>query len=209
MIRIDASVPIGSDTPVWQGDPQVETSLLSSIAKGAANDVTLLKMTTHAGTHVDAPKHFIVGAKGVDEMDLDVLIGPAFVLDLPEVTDLIEAAHVKLAPQCERLIFRTANTTRKLMRRKEFCTGYASIGETAAKELVSRGVRLAGIDYLSVESFNGSSHVVHDTLLKAGVIPLEGLDLTDVEGGWWTLICLPAKLQGADGSPARVIFERR
>lgn len=208
VIRIDASVPIGPDTPVWPGDPPVELRRVSSIAAGNASNVTHASFSAHAGTHLDAPCHFIDCDRGVDTLDLDALIGPAYVLDMGEFSGGIEASHLEDVPECQRLILRTSNTTRALMRRSEFTPDYAHLTESAATWLVERGVRLVGVDYLSIEGFRTGSHIVHDTVLAAGIIAVEGLDLTDVSGGWWRIICLPAKFQGADGSPARVVFER-
>lgn len=208
VIQIDASVPIRSGMPVWPGDAPVNLELTSSIADGDACNVTLARFSVHTGTHVDAPAHFIAGGGGVEGLPLGALIGPAYVLDLGDHQGALEAHHLSQTPPCERLVLRTGNTRRGLMGKDTFSEDYAHLAESAAMWLVESGVRLIGVDYLSVEGFNTGSHVVHDTLLGAGVVALEGLDLTDVEGGWWNLICLPSKLQGADGSPARVVFQR-
>lgn len=205
---IDASVSISEDMSVWPGDPRVQLERVSSIEDGAACNVTLASFTVHAGTHLDAPCHFIRDGFGVDAIALDVLIGRAYVLDLGDHHGAIHQADIDRAPECERLVLRTGNTRRGLMRSREFHTDYAHLAEDAAELIVRRSIRLVGIDYLSVEGFNAPSHAVHDILLGNEVIAVEGLDLTEVDEGWWKLICLPTKLKGSDGSPARVVFRR-
>ncbi|MCC6483722.1 MAG: cyclase family protein [Armatimonadetes bacterium] len=206
--RVDASVPLGPGTPVWPTDPPVELQRISSIRNGDSCNLTHARFSAHAGTHLDAPCHFVDCDEGVDTLNLDTLIGPAYVLDLAQHRGAIEANDLQNTPECQRLILRTSNTTRGLMRIRDFTRDYAHIGESGARWLVERGIRLIGVDYLSIEGFNTGSHTVHDIVLGARVIAVEGLDLTDVGGGWWKMICLPAKFAGADGSPARVVFER-
>ena len=178
------------------------------MADGDSCNVTRLDMGVHTGTHVDAPSHFVSGGSTVEGMALDVLIGPAYVIDLPDVRDSVTAEDLAAAPKCERLILRTANTARGLLTSDSFCEDFAHISGEAAAAIVERGIRLVDVDYLSVEGFRSGSHAVHDTLLGAGIVLVEGLDLREVSGGWWRIVCLPLKLEGADGSPARVLFER-
>lgn len=208
MIRVDATLPIRPGMAVWPGDGGVVFTRTSSMADGDSCNVTRLDMGVHTGTHVDAPSHFIAAGQSVDAMDLDVLIGAAFVLDLPDVRDSVTAEDLAAAPECERLILRTANTARSLLSSAAFCEDFTHISRPAAAAIAERGIRLVGVDYLSVEGFRSGSHAVHDTLLGAGIVLVEGLDLRDVSGGWWWMACVPLKLEGADGSPARVIFER-
>ena len=193
---------------VWPGDGGVVLTKTSSMADGDSCNVTRLEMGVHTGTHVDAPSHFVLGGSTVEAMALDALIGPAYVLDLPDVRDSVMAEDLAAAPACERLILRTANTARGLLTSESFCEDFAHISGAAAAAIAERGIRLVGVDYLSVEGFRPGSHAVHDTLLEAGIVLVEGLDLREVSGGLWRIVCLPLKLEGADGSPARVIFER-
>ncbi len=196
------------DTPVWEGDPPVVVEQVGSMERGDPCNVSRLSLPVHAGTHLDAPVHFLRQGAGVEQLPLDILIGPVFVLGIEDVDGSIEPSHLRDLPECERLVLRTGNTRRTLMRRREFSRDYASLSPEAARWIVERGVRLVGTDYLSVERFAPPEPVVHRTLLEAGVIPVEGLDLTDVQPGWWELICLPLRISGSDGSPVRAVFRR-
>lgn len=207
-LRVDASLPIGEGMPVWPGDGGVLFQATSSMAAGDSCNVTRISLGVHTGTHIDAPSHFVAGAGTVDAVALDALIGPAFVLDLPDVDGPISASGIAEAPECERLVLRTGNTRRRLLHQPAFREDYAHLDESAAGEIVRRGIRLIGVDYLSVEGFATGTSAVHDALLSAGVVAVEGLDLEQVTGGWWRILCLPLKLEGLDGSPARVVFER-
>lgn len=207
-LYVDATVPLGALTPVWETDPPVSVERISSFDEGGSCNITRIALSVHAGTHLDAPCHFLPDGASVEQLDPDALCGPAFVMDLRDVAGAIEPANLEGLPRCERLILRTANTSRSLMRSRNFTRDYAHLSLSAAKILIDRGIRLVGIDYLSVERFAPSEPAVHRALLRAGIIPVEGLDLTDVEPGWWELLCLPLKIAGSDGSPVRALFRR-
>jgi arylformamidase len=205
---VDASVSLSPNTPVWPGDPDVELTRRRSFEAGDGCNLTYASLSLHAGTHLDAPRHFIDGEIGVDQLDLQSLIGPCYVLDMGDYSGGIAAEHLNEVPACDRLVFRTSNTQRGLMHTKTFIEDYTHIAESAAREIVKRGIKLVGVDYLSIEGYKTGSHVVHQVILGANIVAVEGLDLTHVSGGWWELICLPAKFAGVDGAPTRAIFQR-
>jgi len=206
----DVSVPISAATPVYPGDPGVEIKQWAALAGGDAANVTLLNFGAHTATHVDAPSHFIEGAPKVDAMPLDALLGPARVVVIPEEVDAITAAH--LAAQnlrgATRVLFKTRNSAFWRETGEGFRRDFTYVAPDAARALVRSGVRLVGIDYLSVEKFQAEKFETHETLLSSGVVIVEGLDLREVEGGDYELICLPLKLAGGtgDGAPARAVL---
>ena len=201
----DISLTIYPGMLAWPGQPQVEIDTVKSIAQGGSSNVLLLHIGTHTATHVDAPRHFIPGAPGVDSISPEVLIGPARLLQLPEVhlidRSLLEGLELK---GVERLLFGTRNSA--LLKQESFEQDYAAISEDAAHYLVDMGIKLVGIDYLSVEKYHNESRPVHHILLRAGVVIIEGLDLTEVPPGDYELLCLPLKIKDSDGSPARVFL---
>ncbi len=206
----DATVLLRPNMPTYPGEHGPELTLIKSRARGDEADVRAVSMGLHTGTHVDAPTHFIDGGAGIDRLPLDVLIGPCRVVDVdarPNVTaDELGAALGDRPP--ERLLLRTRNSsaTPSLWDRDEFDPSFAAIGHDAAHWLVEHGVRLVGIDYLSVEPFDAAEPDTHRTLLGASVVIVEGRDLRRVEPGSYDLYCLCAKFEGADGSPARVVL---
>ena len=165
--------------------------------------------TVHVGTHVDAPLHYFADGAGVEGISLDALIGEAFVVQIPPTQERItrEVLENVDPPPGERLLFRTRNSDRwPEANRKEFFEDYVAFSEDAAQWLVARGVRTVGIDYHSVEMYDAKDRPVHRCLLSAGVVILEGLDLSGVMAGRYQLVCLPLKLVGVDGAPARAIL---
>jgi arylformamidase len=204
MELIDVSVPIRPGMPVYEGNPEVRFERAQAIADGAAANVSRLDFGVHTGTHVDAPVHFIEGGAGVDQVALDALIGPALVIDATAVDEVIDAVALeRLDPpaDAERLLFKTTNS--ELWGRDRFTPEFVRLGDDAARVLVERGVRLVGIDYLSV-----GKRGAHLALLGAGVVVLEGLDLRFVAPGSYGLICLPLRIVGSDGGPARALLTR-
>lgn len=197
----DVSVVVKPEMPIWDGDPRVRLQRILALASGDPANVSELCCGVHTGTHVDAPNHFIEGAPGVDSLDTAALVGPARVVDLRTVESLIDAAALSRVDLggTTRLLFKTRNS--ELWERPDFEPDHVSIAPDGAQVLVSSGVRLVGIDYLSV-----GSPETHRILLGAGVVCLEGLDLRAVEPGSYELFCGPIKLEGADGAPARVLL---
>jgi arylformamidase len=193
----DVSVPVRGGMVTYPGDPEVHVALAASIAGGDVVNLTRIDFGLHSGTHVDAPVHFIDGAPGVDAIPLEVLVGPCEVVEAPDLS----AESVAAAPQVDRILFKTPNS--ELWARDEFADDFARLDRAGAKLLVERGVRLVGVDYLSV-----GDEDAHHVLLEAGVVPVEGLDLRAVGPGSFELVCLPLRVVGADGAPARTILIR-
>jgi arylformamidase len=192
----DVSVPLRTGMVVYPGDPTMSITRAMSLAAGDIANVSQMELGVHTGTHVDAPLHFFDGAPAVEALDLDVLVGPAQVVEVAGTGD-IEADAVPEGT--ERVLFKTRNSA--AWAEEGFYEDYAAISPEAASRLVAAGVRLVGVDYLSVGSVE-----THETLLRAGVIAVEGLDLRGIEPGAYTLVCLPLKLVGSDGAPARAIL---
>jgi arylformamidase len=190
---IDISVPVRPGMVTYPGDPEVRLERVTSIAEGAIANISRLDFGVHTGTHVDAPLHFVDGAAGAEALPLDVLVGPCVVVDG------LEPAAVPAG--AERVLFKTPNSL--LWEREEFAEEFVKLDEEAARTLVGNGVRLVGIDYLSI-----GDEEAHHVLLEAGVVPVEGLDLRGVEPGEYRLVCAPLKLVGSDGAPARVLLLR-
>jgi arylformamidase len=206
---IDVTLPVSANLPVWPGDdgPRLERSL--TIAGGAPANVSRLATGVHVGTHVDAPVHFIDGAEGVETLPLEAMVGPCLVVEIggaPEITRAhLDAANVPAGT--ERLLIKTGNS--KLWNRLDhpFYEDFAALTPDAARWVVERRIRLIGIDYLSIQRYRGDpEYATHHTLLGAGVVIVEGLDLRSVAPGRYGLACLPMKLVGSDGAPARVIL---
>jgi arylformamidase len=212
----DISVPIGQGMPSWPTNPPVRITPVKEIDAGGSSNVTELEMNTHTGTHVDAPAHFIGGGATVDRIGLDVLVGPCVVLQDtaadaldPEVVErlLEDARRDGWLGQAghDRILFKTRSSA--LWDLPDFSKDYVSLDEGGARVLLERGVRLVGVDYLSVERFGGTGEV-HRLLLGGGIVAVEGLDLRDVEAGVYELACLPLKIAGADGAPCRAMLRR-
>jgi arylformamidase len=207
-VRIyDVSVGISPQMPVWPGDPPVKLERTREIAKGANANVSRLELGVHVGTHVDAPSHFIDGAPTVETLSMKVLNGRAYVIDLPEAevldAETLEAAGIP--PRTRRMLFKTRNSEFWPSEGSEFRPDFVGVDKSGAEWLVKKGVQLVGIDYLSIAPYK-QSRPTHRVLLDAGVVVIEGLDLREVGRGRYTLHCLPLKIMGSDGAPARVIL---
>ncbi len=205
----DVSVSLSSDLPVWPGDPDVAVEPAARIARGDVCNVSRLALSSHTGTHVDAPWHFVDGAAKLDEIPPQRWIGPCFVARVPEDARRVELAHMEAAgipPGTERLLLRTANSARWRPGKLTFDEHYVALSPVAARWVVERGIGLVGIDYLSIEAFDDLAHETHLTLLGNGVLIVEGLNLGAIEPGPYTLLCLPLPLAGGDGAPAHVLL---
>jgi arylformamidase len=205
----DVSVPISPQMPVWPGDPPVQIECVASINKGDPANLTRLSLGAHTGTHVDAPYHFFEKGLKVDQLPLSTLIGTAYVLEVhPEertmtATDL---GSLGLPSTIQRLLLKTDNSYLWEGGLLEFERSFIHLSGDAARWIVKRGIKLIGVDYLSVDSFDSGDKVVHHTLLKAGVVIIEGLNLSHVTQGVYQLYCLPLKIVDSDGAPARVVL---
>lgn len=204
----DITVPISETVPIYAGDPAVSFDVCKSIKKGDAANVSQICFGVHTGTHVDAPNHFIEGTRRVDQLDLDKLIGNCRVIQIDESVDAIEPHHLGDLGGVERVLFKSRNSAFWNEPEKGFRTDFTYISPDAALSLADHGIKLAGIDYLSVEKFGSEDFATHITLLEKEVVILEGVDLREVHPGYYELICLPLKYIGAtgDGSPARTIL---
>ncbi len=208
MRTYDITLTITDGMVVWPGDPQVEISQIAAIADGEEANVSYMKLGVHTGTHVDAPKHFIDSGETVDRLDIDMLTGRAYVLHLPDDVDLITKEVVEasaIPPRTKRVLFRTRNSEHWRKEHTIFDENYVGLDPEAAAYLIQRGVKLVGVDYLSVAPYEDSSPT-HLVLLEAGVVIVEGLNLSEVSQGRYTMYCLPMKIDGSDGAPARAIL---
>jgi arylformamidase len=204
----DISLTVTPDLPTWPGDPPIVVDRFVKMEEGAPNNVTRISMCAHVGTHVDAPYHFLGGnTPTVDELSLKTLTGRVYVLEMLGV-NLITAKALEKAeipPRTRRLIFKTRNTALWSNPAHPFKTDFVALSPDGAQFLVERGVKLVGVDYLSVAPYTDPIPT-HQILLKAGVVVIEGLNLSQVSQGRYSLYCLPMKLAGSDGAPARAIL---
>ena len=203
---IDISVPLYSGMVHWPGDPEFHSELAKSLASGDVCNVTKLSSSVHIGTHMDAPRHFLQNGVGIDQMPLDAVLGPCRVLEIkdPEAIKPAELREQNLQPR-ERILFKTVNSARA-WKTDEFIQDFVYVSKEAAQFLVERQVQTVGVDYLSVGGFFKDGIETHHILLGAEVWIIEGLNLSGVEPGPYELICLPIKLRGSDGAPARAIL---
>jgi arylformamidase len=211
MTIYDISLTISPSLPTWPGDPPLELQQIESMDQGASANVTRLSAAVHLGTHVDAPHHFINDGRTVEALPLDVLTGPCYVLQLPDGIEAITAEvldRTEITGDMERVLFGTRNSHWWARGETQFQTDFVAITEDGAEWLVERGVKLVGVDYLSVAPYQDSVPT-HTVLLKAGVVVVEGLNLAQIVRGFYDLYCLPLKIAGADGAPARAILIQR
>src|SRR5215470_9439262 len=205
---IDLTVGIRHEMVHYPGDPGVQLRHAKHLDRGDPATVSHLSLGVHTGTHVDAPVHFIAGAPGVDEFSIDAMIGPARVIELLD-KEVCTAEHLAAYDirAGERILLRT-NNSHRCWNVDAFVEDYAHIDTSAARMLAERRVRMVGIDYLSIGRGNEGPEV-HRILLGAGIVILEGLDLSQVDAGFYDIVCLPLKILGGDGAPARVAVRRR
>ena len=209
-IYYDVTLPISPKMPVWPGDPPIRIERVASITQGNKVNVSRMEIGTHLLTHVDAPRHLIDQGLTVDRLPLDLLIGPAVVVEPRYEGNLITATDLgELGIRnTERVLIKTRNSDLWMGGPYDFETDFVSLSKDAAPWLVSKGIKLLGVDYLSVEAFDSQELEVHHTLLENEVVILEGLNLSQVPEGRYQLICLPFKVRDGDGAPARVVLMR-
>lgn len=208
MTIFDISLTISPTLPTWPGDPGIELEQTESMDKGGDVNVTRMNMGVHTGTHVDAPHHFLNDKRTVEQLALDVLTGPCYVVQLPDGVEAITSevlARTEITPDMKRILFGTRNSRLWSKGETKFQTDFVAITEDGAEWLVEHGVQLVGVDYLSVAPYEDSTPT-HEVLLKAGVVVVEGLNLSQVMRGFYELYCLPLKIAGSDGAPARAIL---
>jgi len=203
----DVSIPLQPGVTCWPGDPGFEMCNELRIAAGDECNLTSIRMSAHTATHVDAPWHFVDDGSTVETLDLATLIGAAVVVDLGDATVVTPAVldAARVPPNTERLLLRTSNSEAWRDSRADFMRDFVALDAEAAQWVVDRGIRLIGVDYLSVQRFDDPPDT-HRILLRARTVIVEGLDLSGVEAGRYRFICLPLKLVGSDGAPARAVL---
>ncbi len=207
---IDISLELPEGSPVWPGDPGFSRVVVSE-SGGGRSEVARLELSSHLGTHLDTPAHFMPGGRRVGDYPPERFILPARVVDIPGVA-VVSAGDlddVDLA-EGQALVLKTANTTTGRCRSGRFEEDFVGIDESAARWLADRRVPLVGIDYLSIEPYRQGPHPhrVHVTLLEADVLILEGVDLTDVTPGKYLLSCPPLRIPAAEATPVRAMLLR-
>lgn len=208
---VDVSVPLREGMPGWPGQVGFERHVDRSTDAGDRVTISTLRFGAHTGTHMDAPVHFLAGGAGIDAIDLDACIGPAFVADLTDVEGAISADDLEgvgVPGGTTRLLAKTPNSGWSSS--SEFEEGFVAFDGSGAEWCVERGVRFVGIDYLSIEPFGSGDrgNPAHKAFLGGGVVVCEGLDLAAVEPGEWEVIALPIRVVDGDGAPARVVLRR-
>lgn len=203
----DLSLPLQEGMSVWPGDPTFRLERWSMLQANGAN-VSRLELGTHTGTHVDAPAHLLPQGATVDALPWEALLGPAWVVELPQA-GIITATDLQTLPwpaKCRRVLFKTQNSCRDARPQTAFPTDYVALAPDAAAWLVAQGVLLVGLDAPSVDPWEEGAGAAHRILLEAGVVIVEGLQLSQVPSGVYELICLPLRILGGDGAPARAIL---
>ncbi|HEU5327518.1 MAG TPA: cyclase family protein [Thermomicrobiales bacterium] len=206
----DISAPLVPGLPVWPGDPATEVAPVLRVARGEGANVSRLTLGTHTGTHCDPPRHFFDAGAPAGALALETLIGPAAVLDLTHCSGIITAAELdaaRIPPTATRLLFKTRTAPWWTANDGVFDPDFTGLSLDGARWLVAHGIRLVGIDTLSIERFDAPpGEPVHIALLTAGIVILEGLDLSQIAAGDYTLIFLPLKLHEGDGGPGRAVL---
>ncbi|HEY2982189.1 MAG TPA: cyclase family protein [Anaerolineales bacterium] len=208
MTIYDISLTITPSLPVWPSDPPIKLEQVASMDNGAHANVSRLSAGVHTGTHVDAPHHFLNDGRTVESLPLDILTGPCYVVQVPDDIEVLSAETLDGIPipkDTTRILFGTRNSHLWARGVTAFQKDFVAVTEDGAQWLVERGMKLVGVDYLSVAPF-GESVPTHTILLQAGVVVVEGLNLAEVPRGFYELYCLPLKLGGSDGAPARAIL---
>jgi arylformamidase len=202
----DISVPIRSGGLVYPGNPEIDISLQQAVAKGASANVSTIRFGSHTGTHADAARHFFDDGQPVDKIPLERLIGPALLVGFGDEVLSVGAAELREhdVKGHKRILIRTRNSA--LLSQKEFVKDYTYLAPDGAQYLVDLGVELVGVDYLSIEQFHSGHHRTHRTLLAHAVVIVEGLDLSAPAPGEYQFICLPLRIEGCDGAPARAVL---
>jgi arylformamidase len=200
----DVSVPLRPEMPTYAGEPGPKLAFHSLMSRGDIANVSAISMGSHTGTHVDAPNHFLDDDRTVETLPVDAMVGPANVLahDGESHITARDMESAGLPVGATRVLFKTGSG--RFWEEREFRKDFVGLENSAARWLVDRGVALVGIDYLSIERFGAPNHEVHKTLLEAGVVIVEGLDLRQIEPGPYFMVCAPLNVVGADGAPARV-----
>jgi arylformamidase len=207
MKLIDVTVPLDSALATYPNNTPFSIEAIKRIARGDSSNVSTLHMSAHTGTHVDAPRHFFDGGGGTEALPLEMLIGRTRVIEVTSRASIAagDLSGIDLSEDV-RLLIKTHNS--RLWSSPDFHTDYIGVTESGAKHLIDRGIKVLGVDYLSVEQFRKPGAPAHHALLGAGIIVIEGLNLADVDPGVYEMYCLPLRIVGSDGAPARVVLRR-
>jgi len=207
MKLIDVSVPLDAQLPTYPHNTPFALEPIKRLARGDSSNVSTLHMSAHTGTHVDAPRHFFDDGAATDALPLDLLIGRARVIEVSSRAGVAaeDFDTIDLSDDI-RVLIKTRNS--RLWGSPEFHTDYVGVTESGAKHLVEHGIKVVGVDYLSVEQFKSPGAPAHHVLLGAGTIVIEGLDLRQVDPGIYDMFCLPLRIVGSDGAPARVVLRK-
>ncbi len=209
MTIIDISLILSPDIPVWPGSQGFHLSWSKQLNHGDSCNNSQIACDSHVGTHIDAPSHFIGNGQTIEKLPLEVLIGPCFVIHLPDIDEITpdDLSKTKIETESPRLLIRTDNSKQWAVGQTDFKADFSALTPDAAQWIVNQGICLVGIDYLSIGKYKDGD-LTHQLLLGAGVIVLEGLNLSDVTPGKYELICMPIKIQGAEGAPARAVLRK-
>lgn len=207
MKLIDVTVPLDATLPTYPNNTPFSLEPIKRLARGDSSNVSTLHMSAHSGTHVDAPRHFFDSGSGTEALPLDILLGRARVIEVTSRTGIAaeDLANEDFSEDL-RILIKTRNS--QLWGSAEFHDDYVGVTESGARHLVTHGIKLVGVDYLSVEQFRTAGAPAHHVLLGAGTIVIEGLNLRDVDPGVYDLYCLPLRIVGSDGAPARVVLRQ-
>ena len=207
MKLIDVTVPLDSALPTYPNNTPFSLEAIKRIARGDSSNVSTLHMSAHSGTHVDAPRHFFDAGAGTEALPLEMLIGRTRVIEVTSRSGIAaeDLNGIDLSEDV-RLLIKTHNS--RLWSSPDFHIDYIGVTESGARHLVGQGIKVLGVDYLSVEQFRKPGAPAHHVLLSAGTIVIEGLNLADVDPGFYEMYCLPLRIVGADGAPARVVLRK-
>jgi arylformamidase len=204
----DISVLLGEENAVYPGDTPYYRRVDSAIAGGADYNLSTLIMSAHAGTHLDVSAHYIEGGMTIDNLPFNRFILPARVIEVSGSRSIKPAVLERedLKEGCA-VLFKTDNSHSGLSSSGEFSRTYVYLTDEAAEVCIDKEVSLVGIDYISIEGYEGESRV-HRRLLENDILILEGTNLESVPPGGYTMICLPLKVKGGEASPVRAILLR-
>jgi arylformamidase len=207
MRLIDVTVPLDAQLPTYPHNTPFTLEPIKRIARGDSSNVSTLHMSAHSGTHVDAPRHFFDDGAGTEALPLELLVGRTRVIEVSSRAGIAaeDLDDIDFSDDI-RVLIKTHNS--HLWGSPEFEIGYVGVTESGARRLVERGIKVVGVDYLSVEQFRKPGAPAHHILLGAGTIVIEGLDLREVDPGIYEMFCLPLRIVGSDGAPARVVLRR-
>lgn len=200
----DISLNLDHNTARWVTSPPFELIERRRMSRGDPNNSSALNMSVHSGTHMDAPFHFVPDGETVDQLPLDLFLGPARVCEV-HASRYITAEHIaSLGLEGEqRVLFKTSNS--RLLRQGKYDPDFVAFSVEGAQALVSKGIKLVGLDYLSVAHADEQVEV-HRAFLDHGIVLVEGVELSDIAPGRYELICFPVRLRGADGAPCRAVL---